>query len=45
MKPLSLLNVNLKCTPFVNISVTVHQDIILASIGEPYIYDDTLGNH
>ena len=43
MKPLSLPKVNLKYTPFVNIGVTVHLDIILASIalGEPYVYDDT----
>jgi len=46
-KPLLLLKVNLKYTPFVNISVTIHLDIILASIaiGEPNIYDDTLGHH
>jgi len=42
MKPLLFLKVY---TPFVNIGVIVHLDVILACIGEPYIYDDTLGHH
>ena len=41
MNPLSLLKVNLKYTPFVNIDITVKLDVVLASIGERYVFDDT----
>jgi len=42
MKPLSLLKVNLK---YVNSGVTVHLDVILASVSKPHVFDDTLEHH
>jgi len=44
MKLLSLLKVNLKYTPFVKFNI-VHLDIILASVGEPFIFDDMSGHN